>query len=344
MSGATGPATRGAGPAGLSEREAREAVAAAGRRLEAEGLVARTWGNISVKIDERRMAITPSGVAYADIGPDEVVVVDLLSGEWSGPLKPSGERKLHAAIYRSRSDVGAVIHTHQTAASVFAASRADLPQDDGADKGGSGDAQAGAALYGGVRCAAYALPGTKKLVSATVAALGSASAAFMANHGAVCVGMDIDAAFRAARDLETACAVRLAALPGAQALPCPVDAAWDADRLSKEADGSLLSQAPFTRAFSFRETRLGMVLDDLAQLVGVGKETCAFVPGVGARLSYPDPSDAEAAAMVVEKACRAVLAGERLGGAARIPLLEAVLMRAVYLKKYSRLKNTSRPR
>ena len=166
----------------------------------------------------------------------------------------------------------------------------------------------------------------------------------MANHGAVCVGIDIDSAFRAARDLETECAARLASLSGAQAFPCPVDAAWDADRLSKESDGSLLSQAPFTRAFSFRETRLGMVLDDLAQLVGVGKKTCAFIPGVGARLSYFDPSDAEAAAMVVEKACRAELAGERLGGAARIPLVEAVLMRAVYLKKYSRLKNTSRPR
>jgi ribulose-5-phosphate 4-epimerase/fuculose-1-phosphate aldolase len=313
----------------LSERAARETVASAGRRLEAGGLVARTWGNVSVRIDERRMAITPSGIAYTDIGPDQVVVVDLETGEWTGALKPSGERKLHAAIYRSRPDVGAVIHTHQTAASVFAAARADLPI-------GAGRA--------GVRCAAYALPGTKKLTTATVAALGSAEAAFMANHGAVCIGLDMDAAFVAARDLEKECAAYVASLSTAAKLPCSIDAAWDPVLVSEQTDGSLLSAAPFTLALSRSGKRLGMVLDDLAQLVGVGSGRCAFIRGGGARLSYEDRSDAEAAAMVVEKACRAQLAGELLGGAKRIPLIEAILMRAVYLKKYSRLKNTSRPR
>ena len=312
---------------GLTEREAKEAVAAAGRRLEAEGLVARTWGNVSVRIDERRMAITPSGIAYENIGPDEVVVVDLRTGEWSGTLKPSGERKLHAAIYASRNDVGAVIHTHQAAASVFAAARAALPRQSGE-----------------VRCAAYALPGTKKLTNATVAAVGSGQAAFMANHGAVCVGSDIDAAFTAARDLEKDCAAYVSGLREAADLPGPIDSAWDSGLLSVEADGALLSRAPFTHAFSCAGRRLGMVLDDLAQLVGVGRAHCSFVSGIGARLVYQDTADAEAAAMVVEKACRAQLAGEILGGAKRIPLWEALLMRAVYVRKYSRLKNTSRPR
>jgi L-fuculose-phosphate aldolase len=312
----------------LSERTARETVASAGRRLEAGGLVARTWGNVSVRIDERRMAITPSGIAYENIGPDEVVIVDLETGEWTGALKPSGERKLHAAIYRSRPDVSAVIHTHQTAASVFAAARADLPAGDG---------------RAGVRCAAYALPGTKKLTTATVAALGSAAAAFMANHGAVCIGFDMDAAFDVASNLEKNCATFIASRPSKAQLPCPIDAAWEASFLS-EQDGTLVSKAPFTLAFSRSLRRLGMVLDDLAQLVGVGSGRCAFIRDGGARLTYEDRSDAEAAAMVVEKACRAQLAGELLGGAKRIPLIEAILMRAVYLKKYSRLKNTSRPR
>jgi L-fuculose-phosphate aldolase len=273
------------------------------------------------------MAITPSGIAYTEIGPNEVVLVDIETGEWNGSLKPSGERKLHASIYRSRADVGAVIHTHQSAASVFAAARADLDGPDGA-----------------VRCAAYALPGTKKLTSATVAALDVTGAAFMANHGAVCVGGDIDAAFAAAQDLEKECAAHIAASPSASNHPCRIDAVWDTAFLSIEADGSMLSRAPFTRAFSSTGKNLGMVLDDLAQLVGVGKGHCAFVNGVGARLVYEDREDAEAAAMVVEKACRAELAGEILGGAKRIPLWEALLMRAVYVKKYSRLKNTSRPR
>jgi L-fuculose-phosphate aldolase len=319
------------GRSGRTPRQAQEAVAAAGKRLEAEGLVARTWGNVSVRIDDRRMAITPSGIAYEHIGPDQVVIVDIETGEWSGNLKPSGERKLHAEIYRSRNDVGAVIHTHQAAASVFAAARAALPS-----IGESGEDQT-------VRCASYALPGTKKLTRATVAALGTGAAAFMANHGAVCVGLDIEAAFEAARNLERSCAARVATLDAEGKLPCPIDAPWDASFLSEQG-GALRSKAPYTLAFSTRRKRLGMVLDDLAQLVGVGKDRCSFVEGAGARLVYEDRSDAEAAAMVVEKACRAEIAGKLLGGTARIPYLEAVLMRAVYLKKYSRLKNTSLPR
>lgn len=157
----------GGSASGPAEEAARGAVAAAGRRLEAEGLVARTWGNISVRLEGgRSMAITPSGIAYADIGPGQVVVVDLETGEWSGALKPSGERKLHAAIYRARPDVGAIIHTHQSAASVYAAARSDLRPAKGADSGA-----------GAVRCASYALPGTGALVSATVAALGPSAAA-----------------------------------------------------------------------------------------------------------------------------------------------------------------------
>jgi L-fuculose-phosphate aldolase len=343
----------GGSASGLAEEAARGAVAAAGRRLEAEGLVARTWGNISVRLgdnghdvrghDVRRMAITPSGIAYADIGPGQVVVVDLETGEWSGALKPSGERKLHAAIYRARPDVGAIIHTHQSAASVYAAARSDLLPADGAS--------------GVVRCASYALPGTGALVSATVAALGSSAAAFMANHGAVCVGADIDAAFAAARGLERTCADAVAALdasrqPAAAAseLPCRIDAPWNpADLVRDGAD--LVSRAPFTLAWSSsgaggRVRRLPLALDDLAQLVGVppfggAARRCSFVPGEGARLRYAEGADAEAAAMVVEKACRAAIAGELLGGAAAIPLWEAALMRAVYRLKYSRLRNTS---
>lgn len=353
MSGPGGGSARAAsrGDASRQDAAAREAVAAAGRRLEVEGLVARTWGNISFRLDApgqevRRMAITPSGVAYADIGADRVAVVDLETGEWSGELKPSGERKLHAAIYRARPDVGAIIHTHQSAASVYAASRSNLRPATGTDR--APDA---------VRCASYALPGTGALVSATVAALGASSAAFMANHGAVCVGADLEAAFAVARDLERACADAVAALDAARlsaggpaALPCRVDAAWNPSDLSRDGD-YLVSRAPFTVAWSLRlvrgrPRRLPLVLDDLAQLVGVppfggAARRCAFVPGEGARFRYAESADAEAAAMVVEKACRAALAGELLGGSEAIPLWEAALMRAVYKLKYSRLRNTS---
>ena len=361
---------------------ARGAVVAMGLRLLSDGLVARTWGNASVRLNARFMAITPSGRAYDSIAADDIAIVDLKSGEWSGRAKPSGERGLHAAIYRARPDVGAVVHTHQAAASVFAACAAELPR-------------AGAPS---VRSARYALPGTRTLARAAVAALGAGDAAFLEKHGAVCVGADAEAALAVARRLERECADRLAFLSSSAPLPAPLPAradgawnpAWIEDLPAAGAEGAegeddregacavILSRAPFTAAFAASGGRLVASLDDLAQLVGPavarvratrgaprarGSEDvvaaaarslsragakaggrCVLVPGAGALCAYPERSDAEAAAMVIEKACAAELAGRLLGGARRIPLVEALLMRTVYLRGYSKLRKISRPR
>ncbi len=331
----------------LSEAEGRIAVSEAGLSLMRSGLVARTWGNISVRLDQDRMAISPSGVPYEEIGVHQVAIVNIATGEWSGPLKPSGERGLHGAIYRTRPDVGAVIHTHQSAASVFATARNSL-------------AAAGAIP---VPCAIYGLPGTKSLAKGTVSALGSGKAAFMANHGAVCVGEDLKAAFRAAVDLEATCADHLSTLAGAGSLPCRADTPWteswiqelpqeDALRDATGIGCQLRSRAPYTVAFSRQKKALPAVLDDMAQLIGSSvpvmeraprplKKNCVFVRGEGALLAFSDRYEAEAAAMVLEKSCRAAMAGALLGSVSTIPLMEALLMRAVYLKKYSKLRGTS---
>ena len=358
---------------------ARGSVVAMGLRLLSDGLVARTWGNASVRLDARFMAITPSGRAYDSITADDIAIVDLESGTWTGRAKPSGERGLHAAIYRARPDVGAVVHTHQAAASVFAACAAELPR-------------AGAPS---VRSARYALPGTRALARAAVAALGAGDAAFLEKHGAVCVGADAEAALAVARRLERECADRLAFLSSSAPLPAPLpvradgawNPAWIEDLPAAGAEGEddregacavILSRAPFTAAFAASGGRLVASLDDLAQLVGPavacvratrgaqraqGSEDavaaaarslsragakaggrCVLVPGAGALCAYPERSDAEAAAMVIEKACAAELAGRLLGSARRIPLVEALLMRTVYLRGYSKLRKISRPR
>ena len=97
--------------------ELRRAVVGAGQRLLAEGLVARTWGNVSVRAGAEHMLITPSGRAYEGMTPEDIVPVNLRTGAYDGPLKPSSEGKLHAEIYRTRSEIQAVIHTHQMNAS-----------------------------------------------------------------------------------------------------------------------------------------------------------------------------------------------------------------------------------
>ncbi len=174
---------------------AREMICAMGRTLLTEGLVAGTWGNISVRLDATRMAITPTGEDYTTLSPDDVPEVNLADGTYTGK-KPSSEWKLHAAIYLSRYDVNAVIHTHSMSASTVAAARRDVPPilDDLAQIIGPG-----------VRCAPYALPSTKKIVKVTMRALAGRNAALLANHGAVCVGRDLDEALTCCRILEKGC-------------------------------------------------------------------------------------------------------------------------------------------
>ncbi|MFZ5940621.1 MAG: class II aldolase/adducin family protein [Bacteroidota bacterium] len=171
-------------------------VIASGLKLIREGLVARTWGNVSVKVDEEHMLITPSGRKYEDLTEKDIVLVNFHTLEYEGEIKPSSEFKLHAEIYKSRPGIAAVIHTHQMNASTCAAARREVPPilDDMAQIIGPS-----------VRVAPYALPSTRKIVKGTVKALKGRMAALMANHGAVCIGRDLDEAFVVCQVLEKAC-------------------------------------------------------------------------------------------------------------------------------------------
>ena len=167
-----------------------------GKKLLHEGLVARTWGNVSIRVDEKFMLITPSGRTYETLTPYDIVLVNYHTSEYEGTVKPSSERELHCEIYRTRKEVNAVIHTHQMNASTVAAARCEVPPilDDMAQLIGPT-----------VRVADYALPSTKKILTKTVKALKGRMAALMANHGAVCVGRDMDEAFVVCQVLEKAC-------------------------------------------------------------------------------------------------------------------------------------------
>ncbi len=174
----------------------REQLVNAGLRLVKEGLVSRTWGNISMKVNDSEMLITPSGRIYEDLVSADMVLINFITDKYEEHLKPSSEFKLHTEIYRSRPEINAVIHTHQMNASTCAAARREVPPilDDMAQIIGPS-----------VRVADYALPSTKKIVRVTVKALKGRNAALMANHGAVCIGRDLDEAFVVCQVLEKAC-------------------------------------------------------------------------------------------------------------------------------------------
>jgi L-fuculose-phosphate aldolase len=190
----------------------RRMVVEGGLRLIREGLVARTWGNISLRVDPAHMLITPSGRSYEKLRPEDIVLVNYHTSGYEGPVKPSSEMELHCEIYRTRKKVHAVVHTHQINASTVAAAHREVPPilDDMAQIIGPS-----------VRVAEYAFPSTRKIARNTVQALKGRKAALMANHGAVCVGRDLDEAFVVCQVLEKACRAFIEAefLGGAKSIP-----------------------------------------------------------------------------------------------------------------------------
>lgn len=178
--------------------EAKKIVCDAGKRLLQEGLVARTWGNVSVKVNERQMVITPSGRRYDELTPEDMVLVDIYTLNYEGTLKPSSELKLHCEVYKTRPHIGAVIHTHQLYASIVASAQRHVEVYDPEHQ-----RILGATV---IKAAPYALPNTKKITVDTANAIEGSNAALMSNHGVVCIGKDLEDTFVVARTLEAACA------------------------------------------------------------------------------------------------------------------------------------------
>ncbi len=175
-------------------QQARKAVRDMGARLVQTGLVIGTWGNVSVRVGEQ-VVITPSGANYDLLTEADMPVIDLATGAYEG-AKPSSEKGLHLAVYRQRKEINAVIHVHSPHASTLAAARKELPPvlDDVAQLIGPS-----------VRVAEYALPSTEKIVRKTMRALRGRMAALMANHGAICLGRDLEEAYLCCQVLEKGC-------------------------------------------------------------------------------------------------------------------------------------------
>ena len=157
------------------------------------GMVSGTWGNISARIDEEYMAITPSGMNYEGLCPDQMVIVNIDTLSYEGPLKPSIEAVVHAGIYKSRPEVNGIMHTHSTYALTVATARKEIPpicEDQVQILGGS------------IRVADYAKPGTKEMADACIKALEGRQGALIANHGAISCDVSLAKAFIGSQIIE----------------------------------------------------------------------------------------------------------------------------------------------
>lgn len=184
----------------IEKRKAQELVVKAGLELMEKGLIARTWGNVSARISDNVFVITPSGIPYEKLTPDDIVEVTIDELEYDeNNLKPSSEKGVHAAAYKHHPEVDFVIHTHQIAASAVSVTGRDVPV--------SGE-EYKKVLGALIPNAEYGMPSTGKLknaVDAAIAANPTSKAILMRHHGTVCLGKDYDDAFTVVNALEAFC-------------------------------------------------------------------------------------------------------------------------------------------
>jgi len=187
------------------EMELRVAVKEAGVKLVQSNLVQGTWGNISIRIDDKHMLITPSGIDYLTLKPEDMVVMNMETKEYEGNIKPSGEKDIHMGILLSRPDINVVMHSHPSECSSFAAAHKSMPvisEDMHKYVGGAAE------------ISKYGLPSTKSLAASTVEAMQGRNACFMANHGMLAVGATIEDTFRTCSVMEESARAYLKQLAG----------------------------------------------------------------------------------------------------------------------------------
>jgi L-fuculose-phosphate aldolase len=172
----------------------REAVVRCGRAMFQAGLTTGTGGNLSCCGPERRwVAISPSGVPYDVLRPEDVVVVERSGRIADGELKPSSEMGFHLALYDARSDVGGVVHTHSHYATTLACLQWEIPPV---------HYLVGFAGHK-VPVAPYATFGTDTLAQNVRRTMGADyNAVLLANHGLVSVGAHLDQALAVAEEVE----------------------------------------------------------------------------------------------------------------------------------------------
>ncbi len=348
-----------------SETEARNLVIEAGLRLLENKLIARTWGNISARISKDEFIITPSGRAYDRLTPADLVKVRVADCSYTGNIKPSSEKGVHAAAYALRSHVGFIIHTHQYYASAVAAECRTIRT---------------------APCAAYALPGTTKLrrfVADSIRNNPYENAFLMARHGTLILGSDMEKAFARAEALEDKCRELVESRVRLNA--AEADREFDTSKVNIRALPFVkVVSDPYIMKCCEKGKTVGSYIDDFAQIVGpdmqvvdcdewvvertllgystnqmargfIGKmpmtgaldrmggqqpalnsaigRNAVLVRGVGAVCAGKTKSDAEAIAMIVSKNCAAACYTKY---AKPLGNIDARLQRYIYLTKYSR--------
>jgi L-fuculose-phosphate aldolase len=185
-----------------TESRARARVLEIARKLGPSGLSQGTSGNVSERV-EAGFVVTPSGLPYEELLPEDLVVVGLDGSVAEGQNEPSSEWRIHRDIYVARSDAGGIVHAHPPHATTVACLGRDLPAVHYMIAVAGGDS---------VKCARYATFGTERLSELVLGALVGRTACLMQSHGMVAIGRDAKSALATAREIEIVAGIYLRAL------------------------------------------------------------------------------------------------------------------------------------
>ncbi|MGZ4787678.1 MAG: class II aldolase/adducin family protein [Terriglobales bacterium] len=170
----------------MAEKKHREDIVRYGKLLYERGFIAATDGNLSVRLDEGHMLITPTCVCKGMIESEDLVITDLDGQKLEGERNVSSEIAMHVLIYRMRPDVRGIVHAHPPTATGFAAAGLALDEPLISEV---------VLTIGAVPLAKYACPGTSALSDSLRPFVADHNAILMANHGVVTYGDDLDQAF-----------------------------------------------------------------------------------------------------------------------------------------------------
>lgn len=173
------------------------------KKMYHSGLVAGTWGNLSVRIDDDYMVVTPSGMNYDSLKAEDMVIMNMHDYSYRGNLKPSIEYFMHAVLLLENPGMNAVVHTHSTYALMMATARKPIPPvcDDQVQ-----------ILGGDIRVAEYTMPGTMEMARTVADTMKGRAGALIPNHGAVTIGPNLDKALIASVILEKTAQVYIGTL------------------------------------------------------------------------------------------------------------------------------------
>jgi L-fuculose-phosphate aldolase len=179
----------------MKRRELQREVVEACRRMSETRLVTGTAGNVSVRATESEVLISPSGLGYEEMREEDVAIVDLEGQHLQGPYAPSVETLMHTGIYKARSEVHAIVHTHARYSTTLACLAWEIPP--------VHYMLAALSEEGRVPLAPYATHGTEELAGYASEALnGAHSACLLQNHGTITVGSSMEEAYHRTETLE----------------------------------------------------------------------------------------------------------------------------------------------